>query len=486
TSCVFLQWTMDKLTKTRFRKFLECPREFWLAAYHPEAFDPTIPPDIAFRIRQGYEVERIVKEYLKGKGDREYEFQTSVETQRLIARFDVFVEGAEDQGSQIYEIKSSKFIDPAEGKRKADRLTRLYDVGFQVFAAREAGINVSSAHLVTLNGDYRLEGALDAEGFLVFEDVTDEVNSLHDEIGENINLALKLLDSKPPDGFENLCSKKLKCEYFEFEMPDLPHPTIFDIPRLHKKKASMLLGAGILDVREVPEDFPLTETQRDFVDFVKKGEKSIDRAAILERLDSLEYPLYFLDYETVNPSIPQFEGMSPLQQITFQHSLHVLESPDGELIHHEHLSDGAGIPPREIAEHLASVIGDTGSVLVWYKHFEMARNREMGELFPEYAAFFESVNERIFDLYEIFSEKLYRDPALKNNSLKSVLPLLVPELTYDGMNIGNGGLAMSLWYDEVYCAKDPVKKTKTMSDLKEYCCLDTLAMVRILEVLGAI
>jgi hypothetical protein len=239
----------------------------------------------------------------------------------------------------------------------------------------------------------------------------------------------------------------------------------------------------VLDIKDIPVDFKLTDIQRDFVDFYVKGEKKIDREGIAERLHELEYPLYFLDYETVNPSIPQFKGMAPLQQITFQHSLHVIDSPGREIAHHEFLSDGSGIPPRDLAEHLATLIGKTGSVLVWYKHFEMARNTEMGELYPEFAEFFAAVNERIFDLYEIFSHKLYRDPALKNNSLKSVLPLLVPEMTYENLNIGDGGAAMSRWYDEVYTGKNPITKANTMDDLREYCWQDTLAMVKILEYL---
>ena len=473
---------MNKLTKSKFKKFLECPREFWLVHHHPEVFDRAFPPDIAFRIRQGYEVERVVKEYLIEHADLEYQFQKTVETERLIARFDVFAQNAEG-GSYIYEIKSSKFIDPEEKKRKKARLTRLYDVGFQVFAAREAGLRISKAFLITLNGDYRLGEKVDAEEFLVFEDVTVEVELLQAQICELIEAAQELLASEPEKGFENLCSKKLQCEYFKFTMSDLPHPTIFNIPRLHKKKASQLLGVDILDIRGVPEDFPLTANQRDFVEFVKSNQKVIDKQAISDWISELVYPLYFLDYETVNPSIPQFKGMAPLQQITFQYSLHVKETPESDLVHYEFLSNGEGVPPHDVAENLSSKIGENGSILVWYKSFEMGRNKEMGELYPEYSDFFESVNERVVDLMEIFSKKLYRDPAIVGSSLKAVLPVLVPELSYDDMEVSNGAEALSRWYDEVYKGEDEGRISETMDSLREYCELDTLAMVEILNVL---
>jgi len=477
---------MNKLTKTKFRKYLECPREFWLAVHHSEAIESVISPDIAFRIRQGYEVEGIVKAHLQSLDDFEYEFQKAVQTERLEARFDVFVEDPGEAGARIYEVKSSKFIDPELKKRMKDRELRLYDVGFQVFAARESGIEIAEAFLITLNGEYKLDGALVAEEFLVIEDVTEDVEGLQTSIGALIESAFELLESEPEPGFDNLCSKKLNCEYYKFTMPDLPNPTIFNIPRLHKKKASLLLGMDVLDIKDIPSDFGLTATQQDFVDFANAGEKRIDKAAISEELAKLEYPLYFLDYETVNPSIPQFEGMSPLQQITFQYSVHVKQTPESELEHYEFLSDGSGEPPRELAESLMKVIGETGSVIVWYKHFEMARNRELAELYPEFAVFFESVNERIFDLYEIFSKKLYRDPAMKSNSIKTVLPTLVPDMSYEGMGIGDGGEAMSRWYDEVYKGKDELRKAETLEQLRDYCEMDTLAMVEILKVLEKI
>jgi hypothetical protein len=336
---------------------------------------------------------------------------------------------------------------------------------------------------VLLNGDYILGETLDLDQLFVIEDVTVEVEALQSEIALRISAAFELLAGKPTIDYANLCGKKLKCEYLKFAIPDFPERVVTDIPRLHIKKLAGLLEAGIIDLFEVPDDYELTATQRDYVDFLKADVCKIDNDAIIGKLKELEYPIYFLDYETVNPCIPNIKGMSPLAQITFQYSLHIKVDAVSELIHHEFLSDGSGNPPREIAENLASVIGEKGSVIVWYKAFEMTRNIEIGTLYPEFLEFFESVNSRVFDLYEIFQQKLYRDPAMKNNSIKSVLPVLVPALSYKELEIGNGGLAMSLWFDEVFRAKDEAAKQETLKNLREYCHLDTLAMVKILEVL---
>ncbi len=471
----------EKLTKSDFINYLKCPREFWLSKHHPDAIGAP-SPDQVFRGKQGYEVEKLARQYLKCVVDFPLINWKTAETGRLSARFDVFVEDAGDGGAQIYEIKSSKFRDAEDSLGKQTRAEHLYDMAFQVFAAREADLTISKAFLVTLNGDYVLSGEIDLESLFVVEDVSQEIDELQEHVRTKIEEAFTLLDSEP-EGFENLCPDKLKCKYFEFTKPELPERTIFDISRLHKDKRSRLLEMGILALFDVPDDFPLSKLQREFIEFVKAGELAIDKPAIAERLNSLEYPLYFLDYETVNPAIPQFQGMSPLEQITFQHSLHVRRTPKPETEHFEFLSDGTGIPPREVAEHLSSVIGEKGSVLVWYKSFEMGRNIEMARMFPEYLDFFTSVNERIFDLYEIFSQRLYRDPELKSNSLKSVLPKLIPSLNYKGMDIGNGGEALSRWYDDVFTGTDEAKKLHTMNSLRDYCRQDTWAMVEILEYL---
>ncbi len=471
----------NKLTKTDFKNYLNCPREFWLSVHHPETNDAPLP-DQVFRGKQGYEVEKLAKKYLGATIDHELVNWKTAETANLSARFDVLIENGGDGGSHIYEIKSSKFHAADDARGANTRKDNLLDVAFQVFTARESGMKISKAFLITLNGEYVLGDTLNLRELFVIEDVTEAVDDLQSAINSHINDAFELLEGNP-EGFDNLCSAKLACKYFQFTKPELPEWTIFDISRLHKDKKAALLESGVLDLFDVPDDFPLSKLQREFIDFVKTGELSIDKKEISARLDSLEYPLHFLDYETVNPAIPQFAGMKPLEQITFQYSLHIQKSPDSELIHREFLSDGTGVPPFEVAKKLASDLEEDGSVLVWYKSFEMGRNIELGRMFPEYLEFFTSVNERIFDLYEIFSQKLYRDPALKSNSLKAVLPKLIPALTYKNLDIGNGGEALSRWYDDVYLGTDEAMKLHTMDSLRKYCELDTFAMVEILDYL---
>ena len=208
----------------------------------------------------------------------------------------------------------------------------------------------------------------------------------------------------------------------------------------------------------------------------------IDTEAINDFLGQLEYPLYFLDYETINPAIPLFNQTKPYEQIPFQYSLHVMESKDGDCVHMDFLHSEKSNPIPSLLKNLKEAIGPKGTVIVWNQSFEKGRNVFMGEFCPEYKDFLNSVNERIFDLMVIF-QKHYLDYRFKGSaSIKNVLPVLVPDLRYSDLVIQHGGMAIDGILDLVHDDGSFDRQT-LISDLKAYCEQDTLAMVRIFEYL---
>jgi len=198
----------------------------------------------------------------------------------------------------------------------------------------------------------------------------------------------------------------------------------------------------------------------------------------------LEYPLYFLDYETYPAAIPVFDGCFPYQQVTFQYSLHIQKEPGGPLIHKEYLHTEATSPLRSIAASLRKDIGDSGSVIVWNQSFEGGRNNELANALPEMEDFLFGLNVRFFDLMKIFSNQFYVHKAFKGKtSIKKVLPVLCPELSYDGLGIRDGGAACNAWKMMIFDDISPDQKQLVAQDLLAYCKLDTYAMVAILSVL---
>lgn len=170
------------------------------------------------------------------------------------------------------------------------------------------------------------------------------------------------------------------------------------------------------------------------------------------------------------------DGVSPHQQIPVQISIHKLEA-DGELSHSEFLADGPG--KREgLLQSLRLGIGDTGNCISWNKSFEIGCNKGLAKAFPAYATFLESMNERTIDLMEVFKLD-YVDIRFKGStSIKNVLPIVCPHLSYDGLAVGNGGTAMAAWRS-MSRELDPELKAQKRNDLLEYCKLDTFAMVEI-------
>ncbi len=167
----------------------------------------------------------------------------------------------------------------------------------------------------------------------------------------------------------------------------------------------------------------------------------------------------------------------------FQYSLHIIDQPGGELQHKEFLHTLDTNPVPKLLKQMQQDIGGSGTVLVWYEGFEKTCNELMGKLQPEFADFLHDVNSRVIDLMLPFDKGYYKDKDFYGSaSIKKVLPVLAPELSYGDMDIQEGASAQRLWMQAVYEDKhSEAEKLKIMENLRQYCQLDTYAMVRIFE-----
>ena len=215
------------------------------------------------------------------------------------------------------------------------------------------------------------------------------------------------------------------------------------------------------------------------------AEPTVQKHEIDSFLNKLKFPLYFLDYETMSAFAPYFDGHRPYQQIPSQYSLHILDSPEAELRHTEYLHRENSDPSRPVVQRLTEDIGTVGSILTWNMSFEKNCNTTLGQLNPAFADTMSAINERIVDLMISFkpSNGWYGDPRLEGSaSIKKVLPVVVPSLSYDELSIQNGGAAQALWTQAVLDGTRD-DKDKILDDLIKYCRFDTLAMVEIYNVL---
>jgi hypothetical protein len=238
---------------------------------------------------------------------------------------------------------------------------------------------------------------------------------------------------------------------------------------------------GVESISDIPDDFPLSERQRRACTAVQTGDPWIS-AELGKELESPKYPLYFMDFESVNPAIPRFSGMRPFDQLPFQWSVHVQRKPDAELEHYEFLATNSGDPRRDFINSLRDALGETGSIVV-YAAFESQRLSELAAWLPEFAERIKTIHGRLWDLLPVVRNHVYHPAFAGSYSLKAVLPALVPEMSYDNMLVANGQAAGLAWDSLVRGTVDQAEQDKIRKALLEYCGQDTLALVTLLRTL---
>lgn len=462
------------LNKTDFKNFLQCKNEFWLDHHFPvENGEPSL--EYLFRREAGYEVEGLAKT-LQAFVAREgvtVEFGKVFQTGSLYARADIVVTDDATGEIEINEVKSGT---------KAKYEYQL-DLAFQCVVAEKAGYKVSRGCLIILDNTYVFDGELAVERLLTISDQTAYVEANKEAISAQIEAAGKALEEgEPAASLTGYCkANKLGCRFILKHFPGVPEYNVSHLFNAGSKKLDSLLEAEILQLADIPADFTMTDREAAIVAVERSGEPFIDRDTIKNEIDDLRFPLHFLDYESFNPAVPKFAGTRPYQQMVFQYSLHTLDSRDAEPRHSFHLSKNDGRhPAEEIVERLYEDLnGRDGTVIIWSEGFETKRNTEMGEMFPAYAAFLAGLNDNVYDLYKIFSRRLYMHPHFRGkSSIKKVLPV-VTSLSYDGMDIADGLTASIKWFYAATGRGTQEERDKTFQDLEAYCFRDTEAMVEI-------
>ena len=173
----------------------------------------------------------------------------------------------------------------------------------------------------------------------------------------------------------------------------------------------------------------------------------LDIEEIRNFTNGLSYPLYFLDFETIGPAVPKYNGSRPYQQLVFQYSLHIQETSTSELEHREYLADPSQDPRIGFIEQLIQDCGTSGDIIVYNIGFERGKLNDLIDVFPEYSNELRGIVNRLKDLMIPFQQKWYYTPEMRGSySIKYVLPALVPELSYNDLEIKEGGTASNTFY----------------------------------------
>lgn len=403
-------------------------------------------------------------------------FQGRIEAKNCTFIFDILHRVSEDE-FDLYEIKSST-------KVKEDH---YYDLAFQLHVAQLAGLNIRSIYVIHVNNNYVRSGEVKPKAITVTEEVSDRVRLLQDETEQNIAAAWDVIgQAAMPDPSPRYAGLSGFRDYMEIysNLKNIPPESIYNLYGLDAKLCAQLEDERVEAIHEIPKHINLKPKQQWQVMAAKAGEPIVKTDKVEKFLNSFRYPLYFLDYETLADMVPPFAGLKPYQQLPFQYSLHVLREPSGKLEHYDYLHTDQTNPVEPLVEQLEKEIGSEGSILVWSKRFEQGCNDLMGSLFPRYKDVLEAINQRIVDLMDPFAYGWYIDQRFVGSaSIKNVLPVLAPDLSYKELEVQEGGSAQRLWMDAVLRDKYSGDQDKLLQNLRQYCELDTLAMVRIFEFL---
>lgn len=480
-----------RLSKTQYCKGKNCLKSVWLYNFRKDL--KAEPSDFqAILFKQGNEVgklahqifpngELIDEDYLNPEGALEHTkraldsgveclFEAAFCWKEVLIRVDV-VRKYQDGSFDVIEVKSTNSV----------KDEHLDDVAVQKYVLEQLGYKVRSCYLMHLNRGYLRDGNLSVHDLFVLQKLGSELDAAYLAVGRNLKMIRATLsDSKEPNvPIGSRCSTPYTCEFTAHCWSRVDDLSIHHLPRITDRKRAHLINLGVKSIKEIPENFELTENQQAQVTAAKENEPVIDSVPIAKHLRSLKYPLYFFDFESASFAIPPYDNTYPYLHLPFQYSLHVQMNEKLPLEHVEFLHDENTDPRRSIAESLCKNIGELGSIIVYHATYEKQRLEHLAELFPDLAPKLKNIISRLWDLETPFSNRWYCDWRFAgSSSIKNVLPIMVSDLSYDDLEIKNGSTA-SARYEEMI-QKGP-NDQKARKSLLEYCKRDTLAMVRILE-----
>ena len=488
------------LSKSKYCSFVQCPKNLWLKTYRPDL--ETSDASLDSRLESGNEIGDLAMqlfgdfvEVTSYKEDGRLDLSAMIDKtsdligkgQSVICEASFSYDGnycavdilkKEENGYAIYEVKSSTHA------------SRIYavDIAYQKYVLEHCGVKVTGTYLVCINADYVFDGRLRLNEFFQIVDVSAAVEEEFVQVEENVLSAKDVMRraSAPDCDLSESCQDPYPCAFWEYCSEHLPKPSVFDLYRLGFRKEIEYYKKGIVSYKDLENDKVMKNHIRSLQvkhELYDLGTYT-DKKGIRSFLDTLSFPLYFLDFETMQPIIPEFVGTKPFAQIPFQYSLHYMESADDSLHHKEFLGISGEDPRRAIAEQLCADIPKDVCVLAYNKSFECGRIRELAATFPDLAEHLLNIESHIKDLIDPFRAGYYYNRAMGGSfSIKSVLPAIYPnEPTLDYHNlegVHNGGEAMELFPK----IKDMMPEEQAMAryNLLKYCELDTYAMVKVWE-----
>lgn len=482
------------LSKTNFLRGLQCYKYLWTAAHEPKGI-PATDAATQFIFDQGHEVGDLAKKLFPGGIDiptGDFSANIRITRENMLSGRPLFEAGVlagnifcrpdilDPAGTgewDIIEVKSSTGV----------KDINIWDVAFQRLCCESLGMKIRACRVARINNQYVRRGEIDPKQLFAIEDVTERVNGYSEGLSRRVDEMVSVMrrTQRPEVGIGPYCGEPYPCPLQPLCWAFLPENSIFDLYHGGKKCFELFEG-GATGITDIPPDYELNGKQQIQVNSVSAGEEYVDRHEIQAFLDSLQYPMYYLDFETFGSAVPLFDGTRPYQNIPFQFSVHVVPHIGGKATHFSYLADGGEDPRPALAARLREVLGDSGSIVAYSAIFEKSVLDDLAGALPQYRDWVNGLQDRMVDLLRPFSDFHYYHPGQKGSaSLKNVMPALTG-ISYDGLTINDGRLAAAAYMAATYGETTEDERKSIRQALEEYCGQDSGGMVEIVNRLIAI
>lgn len=477
---------MRFLTKSLYMSGQQCPMLLWFSSRHQL---PELSLYDKHKFAQGRDFEKYVKKLFPDGVDlgNLNQGENIKETQNLIHQSKTIFEAC-----MVYKnfFFKGDILEPLAGawnlyEMKAStevKKEHIPDLAFQKYICEKNGIKIKNCFIEYISKDYIKQGNVIPNELVLKEDVTGEVNQI-DDVEENSEKYIEIIEQAEPleISISKKCNKPYECPLKDECRNNLPEYHVLQLTNW--REYWELFKDGILDIKDIPKDEILSSNKDRVIKEAVDGNKIIiNKDKIISFLKELQYPLYYFDFETFDTAIPIFDQSRPYQKIPFQYSLHI-QDENNKVKHFNFLARGGKDPRPELLVRLEKEIGQTGSVIVFNKTFEIGVLNKLAEDFPKYESFITHTIDRIIDLAKPFKNFDYYNPIQKGRySLKAVLPAITRE-DYSDLEISDGADA-SMKYFYSHIKTDLKNIDEIRNNLLKYCSLDTEGMIWIIEELN--
>jgi len=474
-----------RLSKSRYTAGLQCHRLLWWKTHEPGA--PELKPDASLQalFDMGNRVGKRARQEFPGATLIDLDYRNrhrAVEATRqaidagttviLEASFfedNIFVAidvlSKEPDGWVVTEVKATKSV----------KDQHYADAAVQTHVVERAGLPVARVELMHLNGEHRHP---DQGPLFTRADITDEVAELRAGIPEQAAAQMRMLNGELPDVVPGPhCTSPYDCPFFARCNEPAPDHAIEELNGIRARALAELRERGIDTIEQIPSDYPLTPLHARHRAAVLQNDIVVE-PGLQSALAAYRYPIAMLDFETVGPALPVWDGCSPLTAVPVQFSVHMLHE-NGEVTHSAYLGEGQGDPRPAVAQAVVEALEGAATILAWYASVEKRCLAELAEASPQHAPALLAARDKTQDLLVVVKNHFYHPDFRGSFSIKDVVPALLPEMAYDDLDVADGMAASNL-LESVLCRSNELTQTQCaglQAQLRAYCEHDTAVMV---------